>query len=143
MDDIQRKLALIDAQLTGRADLLKQIIATAPLLFAAVGLITGIIIQDFLFESRVTPQDALWRSHEARLLWFWLTLLALFATSTVLLFVLQVRDKLGSYAPVLLASCALICFVSLGAIRLSSFHQPKPNDIRNLVANERSLATIR
>ncbi|MHC4239576.1 MAG: DNA internalization-related competence protein ComEC/Rec2 [Planctomycetota bacterium] len=143
MDDIQRKLALIDAQLTGRADLLKQIIATAPLLFAAVGLITGIIIQDFLFESRVTPQDALWRSHEARLLWFWLTLLALFATSTVLLFVLQVRDKLGSYAPVLLASCALICFVSLGAIRLSSFHQPKPNDIRNLVGNERKLATIR
>jgi competence protein ComEC len=38
---------------------------------------------------------------------------------------------------------ALLCFLCLGAIRLISFHQSKPNDIRNLVDNERKLATIR
>jgi competence protein ComEC len=38
---------------------------------------------------------------------------------------------------------ALLCFLCLGAIRLIHFHQPKPNDIRNLVGNERRLATIR
>ncbi|MHC4621116.1 MAG: ComEC/Rec2 family competence protein, partial [Planctomycetota bacterium] len=136
MDDIQRKLALIDAQLTGRADLLKQIIATAPLLFPAVGLITGIVIQDLLFESRVT-------SAGTRFAWFWLPILALFGAAAAWTFAAQLRGSLNSYAPVLLASCALICFVSLGAIRLSSFHQPKPSDIRNLVADERKLATIR
>lgn len=136
MDDIQRKLALIDAQITGRADLLKRIIATAPLLFPAVGLITGIVIQDFLFAPRPA-------GHGPRLLWFWLPVLALSAAVAAWIFAAQLRDRLNNYAPVLLASCALICFVSLGAIRLSSFHQPEPSNIRNLVADERKLATIR
>ncbi|MHC4665618.1 MAG: DNA internalization-related competence protein ComEC/Rec2 [Planctomycetota bacterium] len=136
MDDIQQKLALIDAQITGRADLLKRIIATAPLLFPAVGLITGIVIQDFLFAPRAA-------SHGPRLLWFWLPILALSAAVAAWTFAAQLRGRLNNYAPVLLASCALICFVSLGAIRLSSFHQPEPSDIRNLVADERKLATIR
>jgi competence protein ComEC len=46
-------------------------------------------------------------------------------------------------APVLLSSTALLCFLCLGAIRLISFHQPKTNDIRNLVDDEPELATIR
>jgi len=37
----------------------------------------------------------------------------------------------------------LVCFVCLGSIRLSSFHQPKLNDIRNFVADERKLSTVR
>jgi competence protein ComEC len=37
----------------------------------------------------------------------------------------------------------MACFVCLGAIRLSSFHQPEPNDIRNFVADDAKLATIR
>ncbi|MHC4641322.1 MAG: DNA internalization-related competence protein ComEC/Rec2, partial [Planctomycetota bacterium] len=35
------------------------------------------------------------------------------------------------------------CFLCLGAIRFITFHQPKPNDIRNLVGSDRKLATIR
>ncbi|MHC4587671.1 MAG: ComEC/Rec2 family competence protein, partial [Planctomycetota bacterium] len=39
--------------------------------------------------------------------------------------------------------CALVCFLCLGAIRLISFHQPKSNDIRDLLADESKLAVIR
>jgi len=135
MDDIQRKLALIDQQLAGR-NLHKQIISTCPLVFIALGLIIGILIENILIESRAT-------SDGARFIWLWLILLGLLTAATVFFFVLQTKGKLGSYAPVLLSSCALICFLCLGAIRLLSFHQPKPNDIRNLVADESKLATIR
>ena len=136
MDDIQRKLALIDRQLAGGRNFHRQIISTAPLLFAAVGLIAGILIQSVLFESRAA-------SDEARLIWFWLILLALCTISAGLFFVIQRAGKLISYAPVLLSSCALICFLCLGAIRLTNYKHPQPNDIRNFVSNERTLAVIR
>jgi competence protein ComEC len=38
---------------------------------------------------------------------------------------------------------ALVCFLCLGAIRLTSFSQPRPYDIHNLVSDEQRLATIR
>ena len=41
------------------------------------------------------------------------------------------------------AYLALACFVCLGAIRLTSYSQPEPNDIGNLVAEEPKLAAIR
>ena len=128
MDDIRRKLALIDKQLTaGPANLHKQIVSTCPLVFVAVGLIVGILIQHTFDLS----------------LPLWLILLTLFASSAVLLFIIRKIGKVNSYALVLLSSCALICFVCLGAIRLTSFHQPKTNDVRNFVADEPRLATIR
>jgi len=43
----------------------------------------------------------------------------------------------------IIAYSTLACFLCLGAIRLLSFNQPCPNDIRNFVTLERSLATIR
>ena len=135
MDDIQRKLALIDKQLAGGfANSYKQIVSTCPLIFPAVGLIVGVLIQNTLFGVRVT-------GHGPRL--FWLILLTLCAVSAVLLFVIQKRGRLGSYVLVPISSCALVCFICLGAIRLTSFHQPEPGDIRNLVTGERKLATIR
>ena len=129
MDDIQRKLALIDAQLTGGPlNSYKRIVSTAPLLFAATGLIAGILFQNALFEPRI--------------IWFWLTLLALGAIAAVLIFALATKTKLGPFALVLLSFCALICFTCLGAVRLTSFRGYKPNDIRNFVGDERKLATI-
>jgi len=128
MYEIQRKLALIDRQLTG-VNLHKRIISTCPLVFVATGLIAGILIQSVLLESR--------------LIWFWLILLSLCLLSAVLFFVVQAKGKLSDYTHVLLSSCALICFLCLGAIRLISFHQPKSYDIRNLVADEPKLAVIR
>jgi len=123
MDDIQRKLALIDRELAGGRELHKQIVSTSPLVFVAVGLIAGILIQDILMWS----------------IQFWLILLLLFAIGTFLLFaVLKVACP-----PYVAAYIACVCFVCLGAVRLSSFYQPRPDGIRNLVTNERKLATIR
>lgn len=52
MDDIQRKLALIDKQLAwGAANIHKQIISTSPLLFVVIGLIAGIFVQSALTIS--------------------------------------------------------------------------------------------
>ncbi|MHC4533785.1 MAG: DNA internalization-related competence protein ComEC/Rec2 [Planctomycetota bacterium] len=128
MDEIQRKLAQIDRQLTG-INLHKRIVSTCPLVFVAIGLIAGILLQSILLESQ--------------LLWLWLILLSLCLPAAVLFFVIQTKGKLSDYIPVLLSSTALICFLCLGAIRLISFHQPKPNDIRNLLADEPKLAVIR
>jgi competence protein ComEC len=126
MDDIQQKLELIDKQLRGGiADYHKQIISTAPLLFVAVGLIAGILIQS-VFGLPV---------------WFWLITIGVCLAATVILYVAY-RGK-EEQLPNILAYTALICFVCLGAIRLSSYEQPASNDIRNFVAEERKLATIR
>ena len=137
MDDIQRKLALIDEQLTGGvANSHKRIISTTPLLFVAVGLIAGILIQNTSGLSiRV-----------------WLILLALCAIATISYFayrILRLRSGQVSHIvkkenlPLVLAYTALACFVSLGGIRLISYYQPRADDIRNFVADERKLATIR
>ncbi len=123
MDDIRRKLALIDKQLAGGTAFQKQIIGTAPLFLAATGLIVGILIQN----------TADWP------VGLWLTLLALCAAGTLVSFVIQKESGL----PAVPAYTALICFACLGGIRLASFYQAKPNDIRNLVTDERKLATIR
>ncbi|MBC8468354.1 MAG: DNA internalization-related competence protein ComEC/Rec2 [Planctomycetes bacterium] len=128
MYEIQRKLAQIDRQLTG-VNLHKRIISTCPLVSVATGLIAGILIQSVLLDSQ--------------LLWLWLILLSLCLPAAVLFFVIQTKDKLSDYTPVLISTTALVCFLCLGAIRLISFHQPKTNDIRNLVADESKLAVIR
>ena len=126
LDDIQQKLALIDKQLTGGfADYHKQIISTAPLLFVAVGLITGILIQTALALS----------------VWFWLVFVGVCVATTIILYVVYHGKK--EQLPNILAYTALVGFVCLGAIRLSIYGQPEGNDIRNFVTEERKLATIR
>ena len=130
MDEIQRKLALIDKQLAwGAANIHKQIISTTPLLFVVIGLIAGIFVQSAL----TLP------------IGFWLILLVLCILAVVVSYLASrisylIKEK---NLPYITAYMALLCFLCLGAIRLTSFHQPKPNDIRNLVDNERKLATIR
>jgi len=124
MDDIKRKLALIDKQLSGGFfNSYKRIITTSPLVFAAVGLILGILIQNKLLASQL----------------FWFVLLIASAVTAILLFITQRKGKIDSYAPVLLSVCTLIGFACLGAIRLSSFHQPKPDDICNFVSIDEEL----
>jgi competence protein ComEC len=135
MDEIQRKLALIDRQLAGGPGFLQRAINTSPLVFVALGLIAGILIQNALFESQAT-------SPESRVIWLWLAILGICATAAILIFAVYKEGKIASYAPVLLSACALICFTCLGAIRLAGFYQARPDDIRNLVDdNEKGLAT--
>ena len=70
MDDIQRKLALIDKQLAGGPNFLQRIISTSPLVIIALGFIAGIVIQNAAVLS----------------IWIWLTLLGLCATAAILIF---------------------------------------------------------
>ncbi len=138
MDDIQRKLELIDKQLAGGlANSHKQIISTAPLLFVIVGLIAGILLQSTLGLS----------------VSIWLILLASLTAAAVFLFIIQQSSSTNHQVPFTnhhlpftnyqyaTAYLALACFACLGAIRLTSYYQPRPNDIRNFVGNEKGLAT--
>ncbi len=123
MDDIQRKLALIDRQLAGGMGIWKNVLATAPLFFAATGLIAGILIENTIDLSSG----------------FWMTLLACCTIGTFLLFAGR-KHTMPSHV---IAFAATICFLCLGAIRLDSFYRPRPEDIRNFVSDEQKLATIR
>ena len=123
MDDIRRKLELIDRQLTG-PNFHERVISTCPLVFVAVGLIAGILIQN----TSALPA------------YFWLILLTAAAVATVLFFVMLRFSWSVNY---ITAYLALACFVCLGAIRLTGYYQPEPNDVRNLVTNEPKLAMIR
>ncbi|MHC4635815.1 MAG: ComEC/Rec2 family competence protein, partial [Planctomycetota bacterium] len=73
----------------------------------------------------------------------WLLFLILCFAAAISLFTVQKNDGSASVTLTLLSSCALICFTCLGAVRLAAWHKPKAGDIRNLVADERVLATVR
>jgi len=70
---------------------------------------------------------------------FWLAILAFCAVGTFLFFVIR-KEAASVYGTAYMASA---CFVCLGAIRLTSFHRPGPDDIGNFVSDEQRLATIR
>ena len=131
MDDIQRKLeSLIDKQLAwGAANIHKQIISTSPLLFAVVGLIAGILIQN-TFHLPISV---------------WLISIGICIAATIILYVVYRISYVGKeeQLPYILAYTALWCFVCLGAMRLISFEQLRPDDIYNFVGDERKLATVR
>jgi competence protein ComEC len=123
MDDIQQKLNLIDRQLSGHTNFHRQIISSTPLLFAAIPLMAGIILQH-IFNLPLK---------------IWLILLAVSAISAGFLYFLSKAH----HPPVKIAYAASICFLCLGAIRLISFYQPQPNDIRNFITNQRQPAAVR
>lgn len=131
MDEIRRKLTLIEAQLHGRS-LQRRLVATAPLFFLAVGLIIGIVTQYAL-------SDALGDAHRPVLLWSWGLLLASSA-ATVCIWFARIR---ANPRPRLLAWGALLCFAGLGGIRTIAFATPAADDVRHLVGQERTLATVR
>jgi len=125
MDAVRRKLEFIDKQLAWRRDFHGQVVSTAPLLFAGVGLIAGIVVQSTLD----LPMQ------------LWLVLLAVCMVTSLVFFILQSRKEV--FAPYAIGYMALVCFVCLGGIRLASYYRAKSDDIRNLVGDERRLATIR
>jgi len=123
MDDIRRKLELIDRQLTG-PNFHERVISMCPLVFVAIGLMAGILVQ----------------SMSGLPVYVWLISLAVLSVATVFFFFMPRFSSDGRYVT---AYLALACFVCLGAIRLTSYSRPEPNDIRNLVADEPKLAAIR
>jgi len=131
MDEIQRKLALLESQLPGRR-LRDRLAGKAPLFFPAVGLMAGILVQDRVLNSLAGPVIA-------TLPWLWLTLLVL---GVAILCAYYARQRRNAH-PAVLAYGTLLCFTCLGAIRLLVFEKAGPRDIRNLIGPERVLATIR
>ncbi|MBW8003081.1 MAG: DUF4131 domain-containing protein [Planctomycetes bacterium] len=124
MDDIQQKLKLIDQQLSGGREYHRKIVSTTPALFLAIGLIAGIILQEyFAFE-----------------LWCWISLLGICVVSAVLYLIFGIKKTNPVYVT---AYVAMICFICVGGMRLGSFYKPAPDDIANLVGQEKILATIR
>jgi DNA internalization-related competence protein ComEC/Rec2 len=124
MDEIKRKLELIDRQLAARR-LHDRVVGTCPLAFVAVGLCAGIILQSKLGAS----------------VSIWLALLALSAAAAMLFFAIERLYNIN--VKYFAAYLALACFACLGAIRLTDYGRPAPNDIRNYVGDRRTLATIR
>jgi len=124
MDEIKRKLELIDRQLA-RRPFHERAVGTCPLAFVAAGLCSGIILQSKL-DASVS---------------IWFALLVLSAAAAVLFFAIQRLFRVnGKYV---IAYLALSCFACLGAIRLTDYGRAAPNDIRNYVREQRKLATIR
>ncbi len=125
MDEIKRRLELIDQQLRQRS-YHQQIISTAPLVFVAVGLMAGIAAQN-IFNLHIG---------------IWLALLGVCATGTLTYFVYRM-SYVEKTVPGLFAYLALTCFICCGGVRLAGYYQPASNDVRNLIGDERQLATIR
>jgi competence protein ComEC len=122
-NQIRQRLAEIDRELElSPSYYYKQAVKIAPLLFCASGLMTGIIIQ----------------SHLSVPIWFWLTSIAICCAIVIAFFIVS-RLQLTKGIPVLVFGC----FLCLGAIRLASFEGASPDDIRNSVDNEPTLATLR
>jgi competence protein ComEC len=130
MDEIRRKLALIDEQLAP-GGLRRRLVSTAPLFFPALGLMAGIVLQDRLWRllSGLDPFPP-----------FWLWLIALsILTGAVGVYLVRNRRDLQ---PQTLAYGVLLGFTCLGAIRLIAYEKSDPLDIRRLVGQDRVLATI-
>jgi competence protein ComEC len=131
MDEIKRRLALIDAEVHRRS-LYAQAVEAAPLLFPATGLMAGIICQEIISSPQHIGQPI-------RFLWFWCALLA-FCTTGIVAGYTRIP---GRWRSPVLACDVLLCFVCLGAIRLISFHTTGADDIRQRVGAEEVLATVR
>ena len=131
MDYIQQKLALIDAQRAGRG-LHRRLVSTSPLFLPAIGLMTGIVLQELLSRRWDVSDSAL-------AIWAWAALLGLCAAAAGAGLV----RRLWASHPDWLACIASICLLCLGAIRLLAFETAAPYDVRDLVGEEPRLATIR
>ncbi len=129
MDNIRRKLALIDRDFAerGLARRMDRAAGTCPLVFPGVGLIAGVILEHTLSVSLVP----------------WLILLALSIAGTIAVYCARDSARLERRSLPLLCFCVFLCAASLGGIRLESFRHAAANDIRNLVGNEQQPAAIR
>jgi competence protein ComEC len=131
MDEIQRKLTLIDNQLAGRT-LCARLASRSPLFFPAVGLMTGVFLQSSLSGDAPVRNPLL-------SIPVWLIILA---CGVAMVAACLARTWWNPH-PLVPAGGATFCFLCLGAIRLLAFEQVGPGDISTMVGRERMLATVR
>ncbi len=122
MDDIQKKLRDFDRQFHGGRQLHSELIEITPLMFPAVGLILGVVFGEYFSPS-------------GSALFFIAAAAALTAVSAYLFIAPAKSRYIAAYA-------ALIGFCCLVAARLEHPYRPQDNDIRGLVSDGRTLATI-
>jgi competence protein ComEC len=122
LDTIQEQLRLLDERLSQKS-LSARILTTSPLLIPACGLIAGIILQQYT---------------ELSMTWPFVILLVCVITCASSFAIRRTPRQLN----IITITCC-IGFAGLGAIRLINFYQPKANDIRNYVSDQRTMATIR
>ncbi len=120
MDDIRKRLAQIDRELAGYT-WAHRLVDRHPLVAAAAGLCIGILLRHLLPVSDV--------------LCLTVTGLCIAVAGWLLLR----RDR----RPIFMACTALIAFVCLGSIRISTYQTLAPANIANLVSDKPVLATIR
>lgn len=122
MDTIQEQLRLLDERLARKTSLSARILTTSPLLIPACGLIAGIILQQYT---------------ELPIAWPLLILLCCAITCASSFAIARNPKQLNI---ITIACC--VGFACLGSIRLINFYQPRTNDIRNYVSDQRTMATI-
>ncbi|MDI9430434.1 MAG: DNA internalization-related competence protein ComEC/Rec2 [Planctomycetota bacterium] len=133
MDEIRRRLALIEAQLDARS-LHVRLIDAAGLFFPAVGLMAGIVAQNAMMAG-LRPTESSARPG--------VEVVLPLVVSTVLCLSLLAMVGRHRLRPTVAAWGAALCFVGLGAIRLAVFHAARGDDVRRHVGTERVLATVR
>ncbi|MDO8302203.1 MAG: ComEC/Rec2 family competence protein [Sedimentisphaerales bacterium] len=136
LDAVERQLRIIDKQRHDRRHFYFDLFKKSPLMFAAIGLMGGIIIQNmFVFP-----------------LYVWIAVLGSTVMLSVACFAGFGRFANRSYIPgrdahattvQAMGYLAAIAFACLGAIRLTTYSIPANNDIRVLIGDEKSLATLR
>lgn len=131
MDEIRRRLAHIEAQLSGQS-LHARLIDSAGLFFPAVGLTAGIVVQHAM-TPWFGPADPSARFRPQ------IVVPMLLAAALCIGMAFTYRRLRPSVA----AWGAMLCFMGLGAVRLGAYQTPRSNDIRHFVGSERVLATIR
>lgn len=131
MDEIRRRLALIEAQLDGRS-LHARLIDTAGLFFPAVGLMAGIVVQEAT-TTRFGPADSSARFAPEIILPI---LLSMTLCPAMVLAHRRLRPPVAAWA-------TMLCFAGLGVIRLAVFTAVPNDDVQRFVGDERILATIR
>jgi competence protein ComEC len=120
---IKQRLAEIDREFQlSPSYYYEQAVKIAPLLFCAMGLMTGIVMQ----------------SHFPLPIWVWLVTIVLCSITAFSSLVIR-YSWLARVIPILVFGC----FLCLGAIRLASFERASPDDIRKSVGSEPTLATLR
>ncbi|MCD6394096.1 MAG: DNA internalization-related competence protein ComEC/Rec2 [Planctomycetes bacterium] len=123
MDSIRRQLQLLDERLDERTGAVRGIVAQCPLLMPAVAFIAAIVVENY----------------------FAIPLMLLMALVLMAVLAAGVSPWSGNHRRrlYLTATAACLAMACTGAVRLKCFYRAPPEDIRNLIGDEPTLATMR
>jgi competence protein ComEC len=123
MDLVQYRLERLDRRNEGLPGQFRRLLETTPLAFCAIGLISGIVIENYLCAG----------------LGVWLSILGVGI-------VIGVAGCVWSPAmsrPAIIAIAASLAFASLGGIRFMDRARPPASDVSSIITSEGSIADIR